>query len=44
MKGKIEVRNFFEKYGRLFSFDGSFKATNVLEHEISLKKGAQPVK
>ena len=44
VKYKLEVRELFNKYAALFSFDGSFGSTNVLEHEIVLKPGARPVK
>ena len=44
VKEKSEVRALFDKYGGLFSFDGSFGHTNVMEHEIRLKPGAKPMK
>ena len=44
VKEKSEVQAFFDKYGGLFSFDGSFQHTNFMEHEIRLKPGAKPMK
>ena len=44
ISGDERVRALFDKHGGLFSFDGTFGHTIVMEHEIKLKPGARPVK
>ena len=44
LKEKQEIRELFEKFGGLFSFDDSFGHTPLLEHEIKLKPRANPKK
>lgn len=39
-----QVRAFFDKYAAIFSFDGKFGYTNVMEYEINLRPGARPIK
>ena len=34
LKGNQNIKTLFNKFGGLFSFDGKFKSTNILEHEI----------
>ena len=42
--GDERVRAFFDRHGGLFSFDGHFGYTVVVDHKIQLKLGARPVK
>ena len=44
IKRKPEVRALFDKFVKLFSFDGTFAYTNIMEHEITLRPRARPVK
>lgn len=44
MRNQSSVRQLFDKFSNLFSFDGNFRITNVMEHVITLKKGAKPIK
>ena len=44
LKQNNTIQELFYKYGGIFSFDGTFKQTNILEHEIVLKPGAKSVK
>ena len=44
LKKDEAVKTLFEQYSDIFSFDGSFGYTTVMEHEIKLKPGIKPVK
>ena len=44
LKKDERVRALFERFGGLFSFDGTFGHTTLMEYEIKLKPGFVPVK